>query len=122
MPRVLVVDDHVANCVPLVKLFRFAGIEARCAASGPEALAALAEAPFDAVLLDVMMPEMDGFSVLATIRDDRRYDAVAVMMYTAVTDPAVHTRALLGGAQGYIVKGTSFEDVRRTLEPHLPPR
>ena len=120
MQRILVVDDHVANCVPLVKLFRFAGYEARCVSSGPDALAAVAADPFDAMLLDVMMPDMDGFAVLRTLRADRRYDAMPILMYTASVDPESHTRAIGLGAQGYIVKGTGFDELRRAVELHLP--
>ena len=119
MDRVLVVDDHVANCVPLRKLFRYADIAAQCALGGREALTVLAEQRFELVLLDVMMPEVDGFGVLAAIRADPRHAATAVLMYTAVTDPDVHARALRMGAQGSIVKGTSFADLLAVVRPYL---
>ena len=125
MHRVLVVDDHVANCLPLVKLFRFAGIEARYATSGPEALDTLAATAPDAlpgvILLDIMMPAMDGFEVLRRLRADARYVRVAVLMYTAVVDWESHARATALGAQGYLVKGTGFEALRAEVGRHLPP-
>ena len=120
MDRILVVDDHVANCVPLVKLFRFAGIGARCAAAGAEALAALAGHRFDVVLLDVMMPDMDGFAVLEAIRADPQHAAVAVLMYSAMTDVESQTRAMRLGAQGYVLKGTEFDGVLRHVRRFLP--
>jgi two-component system OmpR family response regulator len=121
MPSILVVDDHPANCQPLVKLFRFAGLEAGFALSGSEALAKLSTSAPDVVLLDLMMPDRDGFEVLGEIRRQRRLDGVAVLMYTAVVDPECHSRAMLLGAQGYIVKGTSFDQIRAEVHRHLPP-
>ena len=126
MRRILVVDDHVVNCVPLVRLFKFAGIEARCADSGRAALDTLAAALPDAlpavVLLDVMMPEMDGFEVLRQIRSDPRFDGVAVLMYTAVLDDASRRQAEREGAQGYVVKGSDFDVLRTAVERHFPDR
>jgi CheY-like chemotaxis protein len=124
MPRILVVDDHVANCLPLVRLFKYAGMEARCAASGREALDALAAAAPaerlpDLVVLDLMMPEMDGFEVLRHVRQDDRYGGVAVVMYTAVADEHCRRRAFQHGAQGYVVKGTGFDDLRAEVERHV---
>jgi len=123
MRRILVVDDHVANCLPLVRLFKYAGMEARWAASGREALDALAAAPAEGlphlVVLDLMMPEMDGFEVLRRVRGDERYGGVAVLMYTAVADDGIRRRAVEQGAQGYVVKGTGFDDLRAEVERHV---
>ena len=124
MHRVLVVDDHVANCVPLAKLFKYAGLNARCALGGRLALDELAATPAadlpDVVLLDIMMPEMDGFEVLRRLRADARYDGVVVLMYTAAIDLTYHAEAVRSGAQGYILKGTPFADVRAAVARHLP--
>jgi DNA-binding response OmpR family regulator len=120
MPFVLVVDDHVENCVPLVRLFRHATMDAQPVASGQAALAAMAARRPDVVLLDVMMPDMDGFDVLGVIRADRRFDGVAVVMYTAVVDRESRVRALHMGAQGYVIKGTSFADLRAEILQLLP--
>ena len=119
MSRVLVVDDHVCNCVPLVKLFAHARVDATWASSGRAGLAALEAFQPHVVLLDVTMPEMDGFHVLRLIRADSRYDAVAVLMYTALVDQESRTLAFLLGAQGYIAKGTAFADIRAEVERHL---
>lgn len=123
MPRILVVDDHVANCLPLTKLFKYSGMEARYLLRGQEALDQLfATAPDelpDVVLLDVMMPEMDGFEVLRQLRGNRRYDRMAVLMYTAVVDLQSQIRAVERGAQGYLVKGTPFDELRAQVMRHV---
>ena len=69
---VLVVDDDRINRSLLSKLLEHEGYEARTAVNGREALAALAEESFDAVLLDIVMPEVDGMEVLRTLKGDPR--------------------------------------------------
>ena len=120
MHRVLVVDDHADNCVPLVRLLGFNGIDGECADGGRTALAALHRRATHLVLLDVMMPEMDGLACLTLIRADCRHDAVAVLMHTAADDPATAARARELGAQGYLVKGTGFGEILAAVRRHLP--
>ena len=120
MPLVLVVDDRSENCFLLAKLLGFTGIEARCACCGKDAVAAMAERVPEVVLLDVMMPDMDGFEVLAAIRGEPRYDGVSVLMYTTRSDAETRTRAAGLGANGYIVKGTPFDVIRAEVCRHLP--
>ncbi len=119
MHRVLIVDDHVDNGRPLVRLFRHFGVDAWCVTNGPDGLAALAENRPDLLLLDVMMPDMDGFEVLRRIRADRQFDGLVVLMYTAALDPDTRSRAADMGAQGYVTKGTSFDVLRAEVERHL---
>ncbi len=124
MRRILVVDDHEGNCLPLVKLFTLVGMEARYKLGGEEALDHLVEMPAaelpHLILLDLMMPEVDGFEVLRQLRGDRRFDAVVVLVYTAVVDAESHRRAVQMGAQGYVLKGRPFEDLRAEVRRHLP--
>ena len=122
MYLILVVDDHIENCTPLVKLFRYARIEALTVASGRAALAAMAVRRPDVVLLDLMMPEMDGFEVLEQIRSDPHFNPVVVLMYSAVTDLECQMRSAELGAQGYVVKGTPFADLRAEVDRHLAAR
>src|SRR4051794_35783318 len=99
MAKVLVVDDQADYCRPLVRLFQLAGHEARSVQDGEEALKYLgvADAP-DVVLLDIMMPEMDGLEVLRQVRRDPRLSAVPIVMFTAVCDPVLERHALEKGA------------------------
>ncbi len=120
MFRLLIVDDQPGNCVPLARLFKLFGLIATTAANGPEALAAMGASVPDLVLLDIMMPGMDGFDVLRAIRADARFDAVVVLMYSAAVDLASRQRAADLRAQGYIVKGTPFAELRAEVCRHLP--
>ena len=120
MGRVLVVDDNLTNCAPLVRLLAHSRVDATWALSGTEALAVLDTFRPDVILLDVMMPGMDGFDVLRQIRADSRFDAVVVVMYTAVFEPDTRTRAVGLGAQGYILKGTPFAEIWDVVRQHMP--
>ena len=87
--RVLVVDDEEdIREVAQVSLEMMRGWDVSTAASGPEALRMVAEVPPDAVLLDVMMPEMDGPTVVKRLRADPATAAVPVVMLTAKVQSA----------------------------------
>ncbi len=77
--RILIVDKHPQDTVPLVRLGARERIDARAAACGPEVLAILASELPAVVLLDVIMPGMDGFAGQAAIQARRRCDPVAVL-------------------------------------------
>ena len=106
MAKVLLVDDQPQFCRPLVRLFQLAGHDARSVQAGEEALKYLgvADTP-DVVLLDIMMPEMDGLEVLRQVRNSPRLSALPVVMFTAVSDPVLELHALEKGADDYVVKG-----------------
>jgi CheY-like chemotaxis protein len=120
MPSILVVDDYLDTCRVVVRLLRMSGYEADGVGGGPEALGYLRGRRADLVLLDIAMPEMDGFEVLRAIRADTALDRVAVLMYTAFSDPQQHDDALRLGAQGYVVKGRhSFDEITAAIDRHL---
>jgi CheY-like chemotaxis protein len=102
--RVLVVDDEEdIREVAQLGLETFAGWEVRTAASGPQALREAAADPPDVVLLDVMMPELDGPSTLAALREDPATRDVPVVFLTAKAQ-AGERRRLEDLAAGVIAK------------------
>lgn len=111
--RVLVVDDEYD-----IRYLVQAALE-HCdvltAADGPSALALLRHAPLDAVLLDVMMPGMDGFSVLRRIRADDEFRDLPVVMLTAKAGEHDHVRAFRDGADAYLTKPFEVDDLEDTL-------
>jgi DNA-binding response OmpR family regulator len=120
---VLIVDDHLPAALLLARLLRSAGHEAACAAGGEEAFRRLDANPADVIVLDVMMPEVDGLSVLRRLRSDPRFSSTRVLMYTALDDEAKCAEAMRAGAQGYMVKGsTPWPDLLATIDLHLPAR
>ena len=122
MPFVLIVDDNVEVCDVVARLMRCLKVEARCAHSGPEALAALREVRPDLVLLDISMPGMDGLETLQRMRDVPGCDHTPVVMFTALNDDASRRRAAELGASGYLLKGaTHLSDFREALQRHVHP-
>lgn len=108
MPRdgcaVLVVDDDRINRGLLCRLLEHEGYRVRTAVDGREALAALEEERFDAVLLDIVMPEVDGMEVLRTLKGDVRLWHIPVIMISGVEDTDSVVACLELGADDYVHK------------------
>ena len=82
MSLILVVDDHAATREPLARLLRYEGYDTACAANGAEALAAVRERKPDLVLLDLLMPKMDGITFLNEARRDPAGAEFSVIVVT----------------------------------------
>ena len=101
---VLVVDDDAVNRLLLSRALERDGHHVRAVANGLEALQALRDEPFDCVLLDVLMPEMDGYQVLEHIRSDPRLRRTPVIMVSALEDIESVVRCIEMGADDYLPK------------------
>ena len=98
-------------------LFRFFSHKVDYVSSGDQALKYLEQALPDVMVLDVMMPGMDGMEVLRRVRSDPRMRHLPVIMFSAVSDPAYREAALSKGANDYLVKGSvEIEELRRRVE------
>jgi len=102
--RLLIVDDLADNRDLLRRRLERLGYDIAEADSGRAALALIGREAFDLILLDVMMPEMDGLEVLRRLREDHSPDALPVIMVTAKTDLEDMAAALEAGANDYITK------------------
>ena len=107
----LVVDDNEVNRDLLSRRLVSAGFAVAAVGSGPVALAALEEGRFDAVLLDVMMPGMDGLEVLRRIRTRRGVAELPVVMASALGDSRDLVEALRLGANDYVIKPLDMQVV-----------
>jgi signal transduction histidine kinase len=101
---ILVVDDVEANRDVLARRLERQGHQSAVAASGIEALSLLSTVPFDLVLLDVMMPEMDGFETLKRIKSNPALWGVSVVMITALDEVDSVVRCIELGAADYLTK------------------
>ena len=102
--RILVVDDD-ENILNLEKtILEQKGFDVTSAGGGAEALRVLAAATFDLVLLDVMMPEVDGFTVCRKIKDDPRLKDIPVIFLTAKGGGDALAEGFESGAVMYINK------------------
>lgn len=102
--RILVVDDVDANVALLRARLEAEYFEVLCASSGPEALNILQNEAVDLVLLDVMMPGMDGFTVCKTMKADPAISHIPVVMITALDKPTDRNHGLACGADDFLTK------------------
>ena len=101
---ILVVDDDINNRDVLSRRLARQGHEVRTASNGAEALRMIGEGAFDLVLLDIMMPDMDGYEVLAKIKGDKRLQNIPVIMISALNEVQSVVRCLEAGAEDYVAK------------------
>lgn len=101
---ILIVDDEAANRDILSRRLAREGYTVAQAASGRDALAMMQVESYDLVLLDIMMPEMDGYAVLGAIKTEARWRDTPVIMLSALDDPRSTERCLDGGAYDYLIK------------------
>ena len=102
--RILIVDDIPTNVRLLEARLTAEYYEVLTASSGAQALAICAESDIDIVLLDVMMPEMDGFEVCRRLKADPKTQHVPVLMITALDQPSDRVKGLEVGADDFITK------------------
>ena len=114
--RILVVDDE-PDFVAVVKInLEKAGFQVETAFDGEEALGKVRANPPDAIVLDVMMPERDGYSVSATLKADKRFNRIPVLLLTAVAEHVTSTRyshydGMAMEADDYLAKPASAEQI-----------
>ena len=112
--RILVAEDNMANQKVIVGILEKLGHSAVAVASGGEAVKALEMVPYDLVLMDIQMPEMDGLEAVAIIRDPNsqvRDHDIPVMALTAHAMEGDREKCLAAGMNGYITKPVSIKSV-----------
>lgn len=112
LPKILIVDDHAANRETLLELLGTTDYVLLEAARGAEALTLAAESPPDLILLDVMMPEMDGFDVCRRLRADNSLRDVPVIIITSLDDQESRLRGIESGADDFITKPFHRSELR----------
>lgn len=117
---ILVVDDLPENLATLSEMVRAEGADVRVANAGPVALryARLAPQP-DLILLDIMMPGMDGYAVLAELKSDERTKDIPVIFVTALGEDEDEERGLSEGAVDYITKPVKVAVLRARIRTQL---
>ncbi len=116
---VLVVDDTVENLRVLSDLLGEQGYEVRAVTSGRQALQAVEHDPPDLILLDITMPDMDGFEVCRRLRATEWSKDVPVIFLTALTATADKLRAFDAGGVDYVTKPFQFEEVLARVRTHV---
>ena len=115
----LVVDDEEMNRDLLARRLQRRGYEVETAADGQQALGMIEQRPFDLVLLDIMMPVMDGMQVLSTLRQRYSMRELPVIMVTATDEPRSVVEALNMGANDYVTKPPEFSVLMARVQTQL---
>jgi DNA-binding response OmpR family regulator len=119
MPRILIVDDEPNIVLALEMLMKREGYEIRTVGDGEKAVEAAGTFRPDLILLDVMMPRMDGYEVCQRIRSDDSLKGIFIVMLTAKGREVEREKGLALGADLYITKPFSTREVVRKVREML---
>ena len=109
---ILIVDDIEANRLLLEELLDYPELKLHSVADGPSALARAAEIQPDLILLDLMMPGMDGYEVCTRLRADPQLREVPILMITALDEREARLRGIDAGADDFITKPFDLHEMR----------
>jgi len=122
--RILLTEDNEINQQIAIELLEGAGAQVNAANNGREAVELLANGPqpppFDVVLMDLQMPEMDGYQATAKLRADPRFAALPIIAMTAHATVEERQRCLAAGMNDHISKPIDPEALFETVARHLP--
>lgn len=115
-PRILLVDDEVNILKVVSKRLQVSGFEVATATDGESALAQALGQPPDLIVLDVMLPKLNGLEVCARLKQDPRCRQVPVVLFTAKTEEKDRQAGFAAGADAYITKPYQPEELRQTID------
>ncbi|WP_202080439.1 response regulator transcription factor [Caldalkalibacillus salinus] len=116
MRNILIVEDDQSIAKLQKDYLELSGFSVKIVNNGPDSLQALQEASFDLIILDIMLPEMDGFDVLKTIREK---EDIPVLLVSARTEEIYKVNGLGLGADDYITKPFSAAELVARVKAHL---
>lgn len=117
--NILIVDDTVANLALLARMLKDCGYIVRPVPNGRLALQAAENEKPDLILLDITMPEMNGYEVCAKLKLNPNLAEVPVLFISALSQTSEKLRAFEVGGVDYITKPFNFEEVKARVETHL---
>jgi putative two-component system response regulator len=117
--NILIVDDTLANLSVLALMLKKEGHRVRPVPSGKLALSAAATDPPDLILLDINMPEMDGFEVCRRLKQDPALRSIPVIFLSALTETSDKVRAFIIGGVDYVTKPFQAEELLARVRTHL---
>jgi len=117
--KILIVDDTPANVLLLVRMLTQRGYNVQPVLSGKLALQAARAEPPDLILLDITMPEMNGYEVCAQLKSDAALKAIPVIFISALNETIDKVKAFNAGGVDYVTKPFQFEEVYARIQTHL---
>ncbi|TAK07060.1 MAG: response regulator transcription factor [Candidatus Manganitrophaceae bacterium] len=118
--RILIVDDNPDTIHILTAILNQGGYATFEARDGIEALQKIREEMPALILLDIMMPKLDGFGVMEAMRADPGMNQIPVLIISAKVDPTSKVRSIELGAKDYIVKPINPDEILLKVKEHLP--
>jgi len=119
VPNILIVDDIAANVELLFAVLEKQNYRLRSALSGELALRAVHEEAPDLILLDIVMPGMNGFELCQLLKEDNKLRDIPVIFLSALSEPIDKVKAFGIGGVDYITKPFQFEEVQARVKTHL---
>jgi DNA-binding response OmpR family regulator len=119
--KILIVDDEPSIIVPLQFLMQQNGYETLVAFSGEEAMETIGAKNPDLILLDIMLPVVDGFEVCQRVRENQQWRNIRIILLTAMGGEANVAKGMALGADAYITKPFSNAEVIRKVKELLKP-
>ena len=118
-PNILIVDDTPANVLLLVRMLETRGYTTRTVLCGRLALQAARAEPPDLILLDIAMPEMNGYEVCEQLKADETLKDIPVIFISALSETIDKVKAFHAGGVDYVTKPFHFEEVYARVQTHL---
>jgi CheY-like chemotaxis protein len=120
--KVLIVDDDLRNAFAITSILELYGLTVLHAPSGRQGIETLrSSGDIDLVLMDVMMPEMDGYATTAAIREMPQFAKLPVIAVTARAMPEDRDKSLAAGASDYVTKPVDTDELLTCMERWLQP-
>ena len=115
MPKILLIEDEAPIRATLSRFLRLEGVDVVTAENGAQGVAAAREHAPDLIICDLLMPELDGYQVLSTLRDDVRTAKIPFVLLTASAAPEEHETGIQRGAAAFLTKPFHLDDVRAAI-------
>ena len=114
--RILAIDDDVSVCEYYETTLKMLGYEIECAANAKKAEESLAKRKPDLILMDIMMPDVDGITMTRELRGDNKTSDIPIIVVSGLADAGTLNDALLFGAVDYMVKPIDVDALKAKLE------
>ncbi len=118
-PKILLVDDNPINIRVAAKILRENNYNISFSQSGPEAIEKAGTIDFDLILLDIMMPDMDGYEVCRILKENPKTNKVPIIFLTARTEAENVVRAFELGGADYVTKPFNGKELLSRVETHI---
>jgi DNA-binding response OmpR family regulator len=116
---IMVIDDQPANLKLMQDMLKLQGYQVRSFPRGVMALQAAADQPPNLILLDINMPEMNGFEVCERLKADKKLASIPVIFLSALNETEDKVKAFHAGGVDYVTKPFQLEEVQARVETHL---